>query len=222
MTIVVCIGAGLALASLSAWLVLLLARDGYWRTDGRLAPDTLSASTWPRLAIVVPARNEAEILPDTLPAILAQDYPGPLRVHLVDDSSDDDTARVARDLATSAGGGGRLTVVRNDPRPPGWVGKTWALRAGVESALADGPEYILLTDADIRHPRNSVQTLVAAAIRHDFDLVSKMARLRVDVFWGRLLIPAFVLFFSMVYPFRWSNDPGRRTAAPPPQPVDAC
>ena len=97
----------------------VFARGGYWRTDVRLPPDTHPSSTWPPIAIVVPARHEAEILPATLPALLAQDYPGPLRIHLVDDSSDDDTVDVATTLVTGAGGFGRLTVVRNDPRPLG-------------------------------------------------------------------------------------------------------
>ena len=199
--------------SLLAWLLLLMARGGYWRTDVRLPSDVPQSSVLPRLSIVVPARNEAEVLPSTLPSLLAQDYSGPLHIHIVDDVSDDETARVARSIANRAGASGRLTVVRNKPRPAGWVGKTWALRAGVQSALTYRPEFVLLTDADIHHPPDSARTLVAAAVEHDFDLVSQMARLCISAFWDRLLIPAFVLFFGMVFPFRWSNDPSTSTAA---------
>ena len=215
MTTALWAGAALSLSALGAWLVLLLARGGFWRTDLRL-PALDSANPpieWPALAIVVPARNESEVLPHTLPALLAQDYPGPLSIFLVDDESDDATADIACKTAAGVGASDRLTVIRNGPRPAGWMGKTWALHNGVNMALAGDPDLLLLTDADIRHPASSARDLVAAAMRHDFDLVSQMALLRVDSLWDRLLIPAFVMFFGMVYPFRWSNDPRNRTAA---------
>ncbi len=215
MTTALWIGAALSLLALGAWLVLLLARGGFWRTDLRL-PALDSANPpleWPALAIVVPARNESEVLPDTLPALLAQDYPGPLAVYLVDDESDDATADVARAVADRVGAAKRLTVIRNGPRPPGWMGKTWALHNGVRAALASDPSLLLLTDADIRHPADSARNLAAVAMHHDLDLVSQMAMLRVGSRWDRLLIPAFVMFFGMVYPFRWSNDSRNSTAA---------
>lgn len=209
------LGAALALAALGAWLVLLLARGGFWRTDVRL-PETDPAappSEWPVLAVVVPARNESGVLPHTLPALLAQDYPGELHVYLVDDESDDATADVARAIAADIGAADRLTVIRNEPRPPGWMGKTWAMHAGVNAAWGGRPDYFLLTDADIQHPPDSARSLVAVAVHHDRDLVSQMAMLRVASLWDHLLIPAFVMFFGMIYPFRWSNDPTRTTAA---------
>ena len=215
MTTALWIGAALSLLALGAWLVLLLARGGFWRTDLRL-PALDSANPpleWPALAIVVPARNESEVLPDTLPALLAQDYPGPLAVYLVDDESDDATAEIACKTAAGVGAADRLTVIRNGPRPPGWMGKTWALHNGVRAALASDPPLLLLTDADIRHPADSARNLAAVAMHHDLDLVSQMAMLRVGSLWDRLLIPAFVMFFGMVYPFRWSNDSRKRTAA---------
>ena len=211
MTTVLWLGAALALAALGAWLVLLLARGGFWRTNIRLPvmDPADQPSAWPSLAVVVPARNESDVLPCTLPALLAQDYPGPLSVYLIDDESDDGTAETACAIAA----GDRLTVLRNQPRPPGWMGKTWAMHAGVNAALGERPGYFLLTDADIRHPPDSARALVAAAMRHDLDLVSQMAMLRVASLWDHLLIPAFVMFFGMIYPFRWSNDPGNGTAA---------
>ena len=215
MTPLLWLGAALALSALGAWLVLLLARGGFWRTDVRLPPIDPSdqPSEWPSLAVVVPARNESDVLPHTLPALLAQDFPGELHVYLVDDESDDATADVARAIAADIGAADRLTVMRNNPRPPGWMGKTWAMRAGVNAALGRRPEFVLLTDADIRHPPNSARTLVTAARQYDLDLVSQMAMLRVASLWDHLLIPAFVMFFGMIYPFRWSNDSGNATAA---------
>ena len=215
MTSALWIGAALALAALGAWLVLLLARGGFWRTDVRL-PATDPANQppdWPALAVVVPARNESEVLPHTLPALLAQDYPGTVHVFLVDDESDDATADIARAIAVRSAARDCLTVIRNHPRPPGWMGKTWAMHAGVNAALPGNPDFFLLTDADIRHPPNSARTLVTAAQEHDLDLVSQMAMLRVDSLWDHLLMPAFVMFFGMIYPFRWSNDPKHGAAA---------
>lgn len=215
MTILLWLGAALALAALGAWLVLLLARGGFWRTDVQLPALNPAAppSEWPALAVVVPARNESGVLPHTLPALLAQDYPGELHVYLVDDESDDATADIVRTIADQVDAADRLTVIRNEPRPPGWMGKTWAMHSGVNAALGGRPDHFLLTDADIRHPPDSARTLVAAAIQHDLDLVSQMAMLRVASLWDHLLIPAFVMFFGMIYPFRWSNDPGNGTAA---------
>ena len=215
MTILLWLGASLALAALGAWLVLLLARGGFWRTDVRLPAIDPAAppSEWPALAVVVPARNESAVLPRTLPALLEQDYPGELHVILVDDESDDATAETARAIGADAGASDRLTVIRNEPRPPAWMGKTWAMHAGVMAASNGNPDFVLLTDADIRHPPDSAKTLVAAAIHHDLDLVSQMAMLRVTSVWDHLLIPAFVMFFGMIYPFRWSNDPKHAAAA---------
>ena len=215
MTTVLWLGAALAVTAAGAWLMLLLARGGFWRTDVRLPPIDPAAQPfeWPSLVIVVPARNESDVLPHTLPTLLTQDYPGPLHVYLVDDESDDATADIARAIAAGVRADDSLTVLRNESRPRGWMGKTWAMHAGVNSASAGNPDYVLLTDADIRHPSDSASTLVATAMQHDLDLVSQMAMLRVESLWDHLLIPAFVMFFGMVYPFRWSNDPKHRTAA---------
>ncbi len=215
MTTALWLGAALSLSALSAWLVLLLARGGFWRTDIRLPAIGPAGppSEWPSLAVVVPARNESDVLPHTLPALLAQDYPGELHIYLVDDESDDATADTARAIAASVGAADRLTVIRNRPPPPDWMGKTWAMHTGVNAASVGRPDFFLLTDADIWHPPDSARTLVTAAREHDLDLVSQMAMLRVDSLWDRLLIPAFVMFFGMIYPFRWSNDPKHAVAA---------
>jgi hopene-associated glycosyltransferase HpnB len=167
---------------------------------------------WPPVAVVVPARDESEALPDTLPALLAQDYPGPWRVLLVDDRSRDGTANVARAVAA---GDARLEVVEGEPLPEGWAGKVWALEQGCIRALAAGarPEYLLFTDADIRHDRGSLRELVAESSAARLALDSRMARLRTVTAAERLLIPPFVFFFNLLYPMRRVNDPKHRAAA---------
>jgi hopene-associated glycosyltransferase HpnB len=129
-------------------------------------------------------------------------------VILVDDGSTDGTAALAERLGAEHPGL-PLTVTAPGPAPPGWTGKLWAVRHGV--AEAGAPDLLLLTDADIAHGPGALATLVASA--DELDLLSQMAVLRTETIWERLIVPAFVYFFAMLYPFRWANRPGARTAA---------
>lgn len=210
----------LAVGSLAAWLLLLTARGGFWRADQRL--DEAEGTTprpggWPRVAAVIPARNEAATIARAVGSLLGQDYPGSLTVVVVDDQSDDGTAARARAAATggTTTGAGRLTVVAGKPLPPGWTGKMWALAQGVDCArtTTGEPQFILLTDADIEHAQDAVRRLVDKAEREGLALVSLMVMLHGRGWWERLLVPAFVFFFQKLYPFRWVNDPRRREAA---------
>lgn len=200
-----------AAASLAAWLWLLLGQGFFWRTDLRLPPRR-EPDVWPSVCVVVPARDEAAVLPESLPSLLAQDYPGQAEIFLVDDGSSDGTGALARALADRQGGL-PLTVGSPGEPPPGWTGKLWAVRHGIGLARAREPRYFLLTDADIAHEPDSLRELVAAAETAGFDLVSLMARLRVASMWERLVVPAFVYFFAQLYPFRWIAQQGSRTAA---------
>ncbi|MFJ9037378.1 glycosyltransferase [Streptomyces sp. NPDC102406] len=200
-------------ASLGAWLWLLFCQGFFWRTDLRLPPrGAVEPGDWPDVCVVVPARDEAAVLPDSLPSLLAQDYPGRAEIFLVDDGSTDGTGEVARALARQHGGLA-LTVSSPGEPPAGWTGKLWAVRHGIGLARARGPEFLLLTDADIAHAPDSLRELVAAARAGGFDLVSQMARLRVASLWERLVVPAFVYFFGQLYPFRRIAAKGSRTAA---------
>ncbi|WP_326806522.1 glycosyltransferase [Streptomyces sp. NBC_01775] len=206
------------LASLAAWLWLLLARGFFWRTDVRLPPGAERApadGVWPSVTVVVPARDEAEVLPVSLPSLLAQDYPGRLEILLVDDGSTDGTGALGRELAERTPGGPELSVLSPGEPEPGWTGKLWAVRHGVERARSEGtePDFLLLTDADIAHAPGTLRRLVCAALAADLDLVSQMAQLRVTTGWERMIVPAFVYFFAKLFPFRWVNRPSGRTAA---------
>ncbi len=200
-----------AAGSLAAWLWLLLGQGFFWRTDVRLPPRRDPAD-WPDVCVVVPARDEAAVLPESLPSLLAQDYPGRAEVFLVDDGSSDGTGELARELSRRFGGL-PLTVSSPGEPPAGWTGKLWAVRHGITLARARGPEFLLLTDADIAHRHDSLRALVAAARTGGFDLVSQMARLRVESGWEKLVVPAFVYFFAQLYPFRRIAVRGARTAA---------
>ncbi|MFJ1811444.1 MULTISPECIES: glycosyltransferase [unclassified Streptomyces] len=201
----------IAAVSLAAWLWLLLCQGFFWRTDVRL-PAREDPREWPPVCVVVPARDEAAVLPASLPSLLAQDYPGRAEIFLVDDGSSDGTGELARALARQHGGL-PLTVDSPGEPPAGWTGKLWAVRHGIGLARAREPEYLLLTDADIAHGPGSLRELVAAARTGGFDVVSQMARLRVESPWERLVVPAFVYFFAQLYPFRRIGRRGARTAA---------
>jgi hopene-associated glycosyltransferase HpnB len=202
------------------WAYLVAFHGRFWSTATRLPADPAPPASWPSVAILVPARNEAAVLADTLPALLGQDYPGPARVVLVDDRSDDATAALARSLQPSPEAGPAagpvaghrgLVVVDGAERPGGWTGKVWALHQAL-AAVSD-EEYVLATDADILHPPGSLRRLVAMADASGLDTVSLMVRLRAASGWERLVVPAFVYFFALLYPFRRVNRPGGRTAA---------
>lgn len=194
----------LATLSLLVWLYLIFAHGRFWQAGPILHADRPGST--PAVAVVVPARDEAPLIADTLRSLLQQDYAGAWRVILVDDGSTDGTGDIARSLHD-----GRLTVLTGAPRPAGWSGKLWAVHQGIEEA-GDAP-LILLTDADIVHHPAHLSALVAQAERHDYDLVSEMVALACDSPAERALVPAFVFFFQLLYPFAWVNDPLRATAA---------
>lgn len=205
--------AGLASASLLVWLWLLFLRGGFWRADLCLADGGGGGQgPLPSVAAIVPARDEAESIGATVSSLLSQDYPGPLAVIVIDDTSADGTARVATEAAN---GDPRFHLLPGAPLAAGWTGKLWAVAQGVElaSAVVPDAEFLLLTDADIVHDGGNLRRLVGKAAGGGLDLVSLMVRLRCESFWEKLLIPAFVFFFQKLFPFAWVNDPNRSTAA---------
>jgi hopene-associated glycosyltransferase HpnB len=198
----------LSLLSLAIWLYLIFARGGFWLAAEREAGAAPPVS-WPEVVGVIPARDEADSIADTVGSLLAQDYPGSFRIVLVDDESSDGTAEVAR---RAAGGSGRLEVVAGTPTPPGWSGKLWAVSQGV-AAAGDTPRFLLLTDADIAYAPGALAGLVSRSEAEGLALNSLMARLACESFPERVAIPAFILFFQMLYPFAWVNNPRAKTAA---------
>ncbi|OYY91735.1 MAG: glycosyl transferase family 2 [Sphingomonas sp. 28-66-16] len=211
----------IAALALAVWLVLVFARDGFWLTRERDTRDLPPEPThWPAVTAIVPARDEAEVIARSIGSLIAQDYPGAFRVILVDDNSSDGTAAIARTVALTSpspeGQGisslSRLTILSGQPLAPGWTGKLWAVSQGI-AAAGDAPDYLWLTDADIAHAPDTLRTLVARAMGDDRVLVSLMAKLRCESLAERALIPAFVWFFQLLYPFGAVNRPGGVGAA---------
>ncbi len=159
----------------------------------------------------MPARNEADVIARALRSLIAQDYPGRFAVTVVDDRSEDGTGDAARATGDDAG---RVCVVTARSRPAGWSGKVWALAEGVAAARAGGaaPAYWWFSDADVEHAPDTLARLVATAQGERRALVSQMVALHCRTSWERRLIPAFVFFFRLLYPFAWVNDDRRATA----------
>jgi hopene-associated glycosyltransferase HpnB len=191
----------IALMSLCVWIYLFFWHGWFWRSQPELPPAV--PSVFPDVDIIVPARNEAATIGPAIGSLLAQDYAGHFKVILVDDNSTDDTAALA-------GTGAALQVVRLHTKPTGWSGKLWALNHGV--ALGHAP-LVLFTDADIEHDPRHLSTLVAHLEQAHVDMASEMVRLNCVSLAERALVPAFVYFFQMLYPFAKVNSHSSSVAA---------
>ncbi len=197
---------------MAIWVYLLTARGDFWKVWRLGSPVAPEQSEHGVIAVVIPARDEAAVIGETVRSLLGQSCAERIRIFVVDDQSSDGTAEIAVQAAQACGRVDAVTVIRGSALPMGWTGKLWAVQQGIDFALRSSPEYLLLTDADIRHARDNVATLVAIAESGKFDLVSFMVKLHCESFAERLLIPAFVFFFFMLYPPKWTSDQRRRVA----------
>lgn len=195
-----------------AWLWLLFNRGMFWRID-HFHP-LPSPAIWPEVVAIIPARDEAEGIAETVRSLLSQDYPGRLNLVVTDDHSTDGTADIARAAAARLGAGDRLTVISAPPLPSGWAGKMWAQHQGISAAetLAPEAQLWLLTDADISHAPDQLRVMVTKLLVENLDLASLMVRLSTENWLEKAVIPAFVFFFRLLYPFRWVGDPRQKTA----------
>jgi len=200
-------------AAVAVWLYLIAFRGEFWRVpDGALAVGPLSRRS---VVAVIPARDEADVIGRAVASLLGQDYRGELHIVVVDDRSSDGTAAAARAAAAAAGGDDRLTVATAEQLPPGWTGKLWAVKQGIDAAQTrpQPADYLLLTDADVVYAPAVLRALVARAETGHLALTSLMVKLRCKSFAERSLIPAFIFFFQMLYPFPLVNRTDRATAA---------
>jgi len=204
----------LALLSLAIWLVLFFFWGNFWRiwesdADHSVLP---APQHWPRVTAVIPARNEAASITAVIAALAKQDYPGGFSAITVDDHSEDATAELARKASIGSGGASRFQVITAPDLAPGWTGKLWALNSGVAATENSSTEFFWFTDADVVHAPDTLHRLVARAQHGNLDLASLMVLLESRTFAERLLIPAFLYFFLMLYPPRWIASPRAKTA----------
>ncbi|MGB8575282.1 MAG: glycosyltransferase [Pseudolabrys sp.] len=203
----------LAVICMAVWVYLLVGRGWFWLGPVRDAAQLAGRpDRWPAVVVVIPARNESEVIASSVQSLLQQEYPGPLAIIVVDDDSSDDTASVARRTANAVPNR-QLTVITGKGPSGGWTGKLWALNQGIAAAEMSRPEYLLLTDADIVHAPDMLTWLVAHALAGRFVLTSLMAKLRCQSLAERSHVPAFIYFFQMLFPFSWVCRPESKVAA---------
>ncbi len=204
---------GLSALSLIIWLYLTFAHHGFWRRREFLPEArTISAQSWPNIISLTPARNEAELISRSFSSILQQKYSGSLESVLIDDASQDGTAVLARQTADEAGRGAQAHIIQAPPLQKGWSGKLWALQAGLDqiSDMNRPSDYYWLSDADIHHEADVLSRLVSWAQKEDLGLVSLMVSLNCNSFWENRIIPAFIYYFQMLYPFASINNPDHK------------
>ncbi|HEX7854545.1 MAG TPA: glycosyltransferase [Sphingobium sp.] len=193
--------------ALAIWLYLLLCNGGFWMAREHDSANVSAPPVkWPSVVAVVPARDEADVIARSIGSLAAQDYLGSFRIILVDDGSSDGTAGIAEGLSSD-----RLTILRGAALAPGWTGKLWAVSQGISTS--GEADYLWLTDADIEHAPDTLRSLVTRAEGHSLTLVSLMAKLRCETLAERALVPAFIYFFQMLYPFARANAPTGQAAA---------
>jgi hopene-associated glycosyltransferase HpnB len=200
--------------SLLIWIVLIFFHGDFWQVQRFSADWQPGEATvkWPRVLVVVPARNEAATISKAVESLLKQTYPSEYRVIVVDDHSEDSTASIAEAAAKSAAGTCGFSVVSAAAVPLGWTGKLWALQQGVQSETDFSADYLWFTDADIVHASDTLERLVARAENKHLDLSSLMVLLQAKSIPERLLIPAFLYFFLKLYPPQWIADEKAKSA----------
>lgn len=229
----------IAFLAVAIWLVLVFARGNFWRiwdSDADHA-NSLAPTAWPRVAAIIPARNEVASIAEVVTALVCQDYPGEFSITVVDDHSEDATAEIARNASAEAAASGRIQILSAPDLTSGWTGKLWALNCGVAATLSSSadisapsrdfcemnpvcvatksspaPEFFWFTDADVIHAPNTLRRLISRAQQDNLDLTSLMVLLQANTVAERLLIPSFLYFFLMLYPPRWIADPRAKTA----------
>ena len=204
----------LAIVSLLMWVVLTFLRGAFWQLlafDDDISRQE-SLPRWPRVVVIVPARNEAETIARAVQSLVKQEYSGELRVVVMDDHSEDGTGALAREAAERAGAGERVLILQGAALESGWTGKLLAMKQGVESGFAREADFYWFTDADIEHTPDTLRRIVQRAERDGLDLVSLMAFSQVKSFPERLLIPPFLYFFLKLYPLSWIASRTRKTA----------
>jgi hopene-associated glycosyltransferase HpnB len=207
--------------TLVIWAYLVLARGGFWRiypvspgvvSAERNLPENGAPPTPARIAVIIPARNEADVVDRAVRSLLQQNGSHQIQIFLVDDGSTDGTAQAARAVAIAENQAHNLTIINGSSLPPGWSGKLWAMQQGIQQAANTAPDFFLFTDADIEHAPDSVATLVSIAQSGPYDMASFMVKLHCQSVAEKLLIPAFVYFFFKLYPPAWIANPHRSEA----------
>lgn len=185
--------------SLGLWSILLVLPWRSWLNGEVLEKETFDRDpaimAHQDLTVLIPARDERDLISETLNALEAQELD--IQVIVIDDGSVDGTGDLVRSEFK------KVRVLSPSPKPEGWSGKLWALHNGLKET---DTAQVLLLDADIRLDKGILAELLSFKFARKLYFVSVMALLRTESVWEKLLIPAFVFFFKQIYPFRLSNS----------------
>jgi hopene-associated glycosyltransferase HpnB len=185
------------------WLIILLLPWRPWQNREVLEANAACDPDLSDVTALIPARNEAAVIRTTLASLQIQGTG--LKIIVVDDRSSDDTATAVLDTAAAD-----VQLIQGRPLPSGWTGKLWALEQGFDFVQTP---FTLLIDADIKLQPTLLPALLEKLKSDNRQMVSLMAEPRMISFWEGLLMPAFVYFFKMLYPFHLSNAGYRWFAA---------
>ena len=161
------------------------------------------------ICVMIPARNEEKTILKTLNSIKNQNYDN-LQVLVIDDNSSDKTRKIVNKFKK---GFKNLKLLKGKRLPPGWVGKTWALKQAVDQANKKFFNYYLFVDSDITFSKNLLKKVIHFSKSENFIMISLMAKLNCNSFWEKMLIPSFIFFFQKLYPFNYVNDKKKNLAA---------
>jgi chlorobactene glucosyltransferase len=163
-------------------LLLLLVVVATLVSTPRLSRTALSGGPFPKVSIVVPARNEERALAAGIGSHLAQDYPE-FEVIVVNDRSTDGTGAILEALARA---NPRIRVVAGSEPPPGWLGKPHALWLGARAASG---EVLLFVDADVRYEPGCLREAVSLLLEREAGFLGLLPRLEAEGFWENVLLP---------------------------------
>lgn len=198
----------LAIVSIVMWLGLLLLPWRPWSTREQISrSDQISTTGLSDVTVLIPARDEASCIAQTLTALHLQGSFA--QIVLIDDQSEDGTKLVGESIAQELGIH-ELTIVDGIDPPAGWSGKLWALNQGLERVSST---YVMLLDADIALAEGMAPTLLDKLKKEGLDSVSVMASLFMGSWAEKLLLPPFIYYFKIIYPFRLVNREGSKMAA---------
>lgn len=147
----------------------------------------------PRVSVILPVRNEERRLRPCLDSLLAQSYAN-LEIIAVNDNSEDGTEAILREYARRSP---RISVVEGSPLEPGWIGKSFACKQGVDAAAGD---FLLFTDADTVHGPDSVAWAVRNIVGHRAGFLSAYVRQRLGSLGELLVVPVIYIMTALLLP----------------------
>ena len=162
-----------------------------------------------KICVIIPARNEEKTILKTLKSLKDQKINN-LQIIVIDDNSTDNTSNIINNFKKKFK---KVSLLSGKKLPQGWVGKTWALKQGVDFANHKKYDFYVFIDSDIVLTKNLLVKVSTFISSSDFEMISLMAKLNCKTIWEKILIPPFIFFFQKIYPFNLVIDKNSKIAA---------